>query len=158
MVILASLDKLQQVWRVSHFNKDTGFLVVVLLEFDWWLILIMWLSDPVLGNLKGAHCYQKELVLNSNWRDPSLVTGHNFLKIFAKLIPDFLPSHHHDANFAITDSPAGCHHDNLRCCQWWQSWHHDDCSQCLNARYRVSFVSLKHAIMCCFNELHWILF
>ena len=29
------------------------------------------------------------------------------------------------ANFVITDGTAGCHHDNLRCHQWWQSWHHN---------------------------------
>ena len=31
----------------------------------------------------------------------------------------------HDANFVITGGTKGCHHDNLWCHQWWQSWHHD---------------------------------
>ena len=31
----------------------------------------------------------------------------------------------HDANFLITGSTGGCHNDNLQCCQWWQSRHHD---------------------------------
>ena len=27
----------------------------------------------------------------------------------------------------VTGSTGGCHYDNLRCYQWWQSWHHDNC-------------------------------
>ena len=30
------------------------------------------------------------------------------------------------ANFVITGGIGGCHHDNLQCHLWWQSWHHDD--------------------------------
>ena len=33
---------------------------------------------------------------------------------------------YHDANFVITGSTGGCHNDNLRCHQWWQSWHYDN--------------------------------
>ena len=32
----------------------------------------------------------------------------------------------HDANFVITGGIVGCRYDNLRCHQWWQSWHHDE--------------------------------
>ena len=31
-----------------------------------------------------------------------------------------------DANCVVSGSTRGCHHDNLRCCQWKQSWHHDN--------------------------------
>ena len=31
----------------------------------------------------------------------------------------------HNANFVVTGSTTGCRSDNLRCCQWQQSWHHN---------------------------------
>ena len=32
----------------------------------------------------------------------------------------------HVVNFVVTDGTGGCRHDNLRCHQWRQSWHHDN--------------------------------
>ena len=32
----------------------------------------------------------------------------------------------HDANFVVTGSTGDCPNDNLQCCLWRQSWHHDN--------------------------------
>ena len=33
----------------------------------------------------------------------------------------------HDDNVIVIGSIAGCHNDELLCCQWWQSCHHNNC-------------------------------
>ena len=31
-----------------------------------------------------------------------------------------------DESFVISGGTAGCHHDNLQCHQWWQSWQYEN--------------------------------
>ena len=50
---------------------------------------------------------------NDVWETP-------FLRIHGKRQVVMMPT------FVFTGCTKGCHDDNLWCCQWRQSWHHDD--------------------------------
>ena len=43
-----------------------------------------------------------------------------------------------DANFVITGGTGGCLCDNLQCCQWPQSWHHNNLQGLVIIEYCVA--------------------
>ena len=57
----------------------------------------------------------------------------------------------HNGSFAVTGYSTGCHSNNQQCCQWWQSWHHD------NSQISASFRNTSHTMDMLWEKFQWIL-
>ena len=69
---------------------------------------------------------------------------------------------YHDVIFVVTGCTAGCHNDNLLCCQWWQSWHCENsfvsvclCMYRFNTSHRIYTQFHDDVIKWKYFPCHW---
>ena len=56
-----------------------------------------------------------------------------------------------DANFVITVGTGDCHHNHLRCQEWWHIWHHDD--SCIQSSPSYPIPSIINESQWCFISI-----
>ena len=116
--------------------------------FWWWPPAIR--QQAITSTNVDQHLWQDMASLDHN----ELITLQSPLQTYyPKLVCQLLKTmSFHDANFAIIGGTADCHHDNLQCHQWWQSWHHDYSHFLWPAQ---SFRKKKPVVWTCSNTISW---